>query len=137
MPSGAAITSGTAVSTRVVGNIKLSSTATTAAKKVPNRYNTSTGLMLLPSEACLLAIAEATSTNTNKGAIAFNALTNKVPNKDRFFASSGDTTATSTPNKIPIIICGTKPSCNSLCHGRDASDVIKVLCLLLWCAPQL
>ena len=54
-------------------------TATTAARNVPIRYRITTRPMVLPPPSLPQARAAITRKNTSTGAIAFRALTNRVP----------------------------------------------------------
>ena len=65
---------------RVCGKAREVSTATTADRKVVNRYRKITVPKRRSSLDAPWASALATSTNTRIGAMAFRALTNKVPN---------------------------------------------------------
>ena len=95
--------------TKSVGNNVLATTAVNAAKNVPTIYIIMTGLTNTSLPLRCWLIAAITKTNTNTGATAFNAPTNKVPSKPKAMPILGASQPINTPNIKPIIISGTSP----------------------------
>ena len=96
-----------ALSTRVVGSRKLAVTPTSAAPKVPSRYNTSTGRMLESCPRLCEAMDVATSTSTSTGATDFRAATKTSPSSATPRAPAGQASASPMPSSMPTAICPT------------------------------
>ena len=102
--------------TTSVGNIKEARTATTAAKKVPSKYKTMIGFILVLAPIFLLAIAAITKTKISNGATARSERTKICPNTPTFSAklkpnagcSIGLICATIRPSTKPIAMRLTK-----------------------------
>ena len=83
-------------------------TEVNAAKSMPIAYISIIGLMLVPCPTLKLAIDDKTRTKTKIGATDLSALMNKSPNKLKYGATFGNTTATPIPKIMAIIIRETK-----------------------------
>ena len=83
IPEGTVSACAASFSTMLIGNRKLNATAAIAARNVENRYSKMTKPKRWSNFVCPFASEEITSTNTSTGAMAFNALTNRVPGSDR------------------------------------------------------
>ena len=115
-PFGAEVMSSLTDSATSIGNIKEAITATTAARKVPSRYKTMIGFMLVLVPIFLLAIAAITKTKISNGATARSERTKICPNTPTFSAklkpnagcSMGLICATIIPSSKPIAMRLTK-----------------------------
>ncbi|MNC30146.1 hypothetical protein D3C75_784220 [compost metagenome] len=108
MPPGALRATSEVLRARFDGKAMLATTATTAAAKVPNRYNTRIGRIWVSVPCLWLAIEAMTRMNTRIGATALRAETNTLPMKPRLKATSGAIRARAIPATRPIMICRTR-----------------------------
>ena len=108
MPFGALALTSVTCNTSVVGNDRLTVTASKAAATVPTRYIVTIGRIWAVWLALRFAIADATSTSTSTGATAFSAETNRSPSIIDDFAAAGDNCDNATPATMPIAICSTR-----------------------------